>query len=1246
MTGVQRFLSGHKNHIRGAVFDGPVKPITDAVLQRAIPRQGSSSGKVTGTYVGKEQAEYEIEILDTITANPPVTQPIFAGAGNGTMEDIVATGLSARTVTVELTDLGTQLMAAGADFLGVRIRARTPGAAGNALSLKIDRSALVITPQNFSLLQGLVAGSTSVIGPQYDWNAVVLGPDNIVPSDAKRIVFGGDLGVVYTQYKKFEDGQWVYHFEPSIKANVPEETQIGFVTGLYTVRLFDGAAEVEVYANVRTLYDLMDKIRTTSTLLVVEGAIGKDQSPNGNHVTDLQVRTDAYVSLNSGVGSRFATGFTNVSIDPTAGTQLVTAECTAAKPADAFGAGLGSEIWRVRSSIAGDLGNFRSGDIIRGADFTAQIPRKVPTVTTSEPQGEFDLVRIDYNESARTPDPENPGSYLTPLPGICVDGRTLGSNASSQQITLTYVKRPPVDNCSCQEQSFSLNPVCLGIEPTDPLGGFPVSYSAPTVTRLVALYDWLAETVRNNSSYIRYDGGILDPGAPGGGMGVTTGAGSQDPFVSNPAPGSASFISKIDPVAGTIQTTPFLVPSLTSYQKKSLFDLVGLFETTIAELDKLGAGAYKTAGEDAWDAGVAEFQGDVDTYMTGGALTPETLADAGEDLEANDLVVVIDIAGVLSVRKAISHPAAKSYGFVLEDYLEGVEATVHNLGELTVDFMSEPAGPCADTATFATEAGKIYRASTCKPGRVSSAAEIDLISGPRLYALTSGVAPYKLYMPPTSSFAMVGLQLLTDRYEARVKHILISAGISPLGKSEASTDGGGDGCWQDSGDAFYWKVEGSNGGTYAPAFNNTPYYSSKKAPGGSSGAMGSGYQSTKEFGFYLRIPCPQHLRAGDTVVLQIGSAGSTTPLGYQRGDTLTLGIVAAQNIGFKGGQDGNNIQTWYVRDNVDGPRPSYALDTDVPVPYNTGGLEFLITQGTIPYKVGDRYEFSIEGGHFRWRKYIGGVASLWSADVEITTAPEALDDGLSLQFFLGSSPAFFAGDIYRFLALQPHALSNVVKPDFDSWQWGAVNPAVMTIDLGSIKDIEAIGLAFHSIPEGAVVQVAGGDAGPGDWVEPLVWHKDVMAQLLAAPRTARFLELTIVGAVTGGVGYLFIGEVTTFTNSAQVSLNREYRIKRSSGEVNPYAHFQGKSVGGSVQWPEGHLAEEDYVPMVAMLDWLKMNDDEPLLFFPQSTRADEIVLASCESDSIIFNDVFNFQPDAGRVRRLSCNIPLRGVAFT
>jgi hypothetical protein len=492
-----------------------------------------------------------------------------------------------------------------------------------------------------------------------------------------------------------------------------------------------------------------------------------------------------------------------------------------------------------------------------------------------------------------------------------------------------------------------------------------MSYQAANVTRLVSLYQWVADTVKKMSDLTAYDA-------------------AQAPFVSSPS-------------------------NAVGYVADSLLELAKKFESTLAELDVLPAGAYYTAGVAAWDSVVTEIQADV--LAAFGSLQTATVTAFEALVAGNAVGLFVDNDGATKVRKAIK--GCVRYGFVLANVTAGGSATVYFWGRVT----SPTGGVTSATGRYGMNEGT--------PGAWlhEATAGTRIAAGtPATELLPAVAAGTELYVPQSSRIAGM-TALLTDRYKARLNWVYISAGISPLGKSSASVQESGDGCWQDYGDAYYWDVVGSDGGAYGAAFNNRPYYSARRA------SAKDKYFSTHEFAFQINVKCPQDLREGDQITLAIGDAASGAT--YQVGDVLTLPIIAAQPLYLAGGQNGSAIQKWYVSGSVSGAMAQYTYNPASPAAYSSGGLTFLLQPGGIPFAKGDRFTFSIEGGHYRWRKTVNGSPGSWSGSLAIPGTATALDSGLSIAFTPGAYPSFVAGDAFQFRVLQPWAVSNIATPSVE-----------------------------------------------------------------------------------------------------------------------------------------------------------------------------------------------------------------------
>jgi hypothetical protein len=479
------------------------------------------------------------------------------------------------------------------------------------------------------------------------------------------------------------------------------------------------------------------------------------------------------------------------------------------------------------------------------------------------------------------------------------------------------------------------------------------------------------------------------------------------------------------------------------------------------------------------------------------------------------------------------------------------------------------------------------------------------------------------------------INITSERYKSLLDVALISAGISPLGKTDASILESGDGCWRDIG-GDYWTVVGSDG-AYAPAFNNTVYYSSRAA------ADGKKYYTTKEFAFQINILCPDLLVYDDQIVLTIG--GAANPSTYQVGDELVLPIIAEQPLQLAGGQTGDAILDFYVSGSVDGALPPYAYDPDAPAAYyEAGALTFLYTPGGIPNRKGDRWTFATEGGHYRWRKD-GGAWVEDSPLPSISSTPIAFDSGLSITWVPGASPSFEVGDMYSFRALQPWAVSNVRTPSLTKWRWDEVDPD-RVIDAGAVVSVPGAVIARHTIPEGATITLEGGTS-PGVylWTETLDWNEDVIAAEFAVAQSARYLRLSLTDAEGGGIGWAWAGVLLSTSLSADVDVTDSYNIESSSTGLDEGGKYFARSTSGQVSYSEAALNEADTAGLRALIRWAKTHNDEPIVLIPNIQRPDEAHLVQIAVDRLTWKELsaYNALPNVGRERRYNIDIPLSGV---
>lgn len=1195
LTSNHRFLVNNRNILRDAVLSAlSVEPAQNSVLlDDTIRRNGTAQLIVDGPYTGPEEATYEVEIVDSTVGENLVSAPLFSGAGTGTISEISASG-TPQTYVVELFDPGVIEAKSAVDFEGVQLVSRT--IPGTGIAIEVDQSSLVFEDTIYSLLTDLSAGAgspiTGIEGQGMDWDTKVMGSDNIIPDDAHRIVFGDDKTVVYLAYKRYvaSGAKWLYHFVPELKRNVPAGTPIKFVSGGRTVRVLVDDTIADEFDDIVTVYDFLHAVKTESTVIDVDGVVAVDRSPAGQSSREFLLRTDAHAEPASGSGKYAnANALMDISVAENAATELVTLTCHAVTEKDAATAHLGAELWTVEGSLSGNVGEMRTGVPFVHPDgrwgFT--VKQQFPA-TYGNPRGKFSANPPQYVGTRENPPP------------ICVRNMALGPNAVDGTITLKWTKRPSGD-CSCKDMPVEpIDAACLGIY-VNGEREFGM-YSDENRERLEDLYLWQGNTVRQRSHY-------LPNGNP-----------EQAPFVSQPSGGS--IVTQTNTDGSTVSS-----PIVATFFTRTLFDLVAEWEKTLKLLNDLPTGSpdgvLRAQAELVWDTRIEEFKSDV----TGGTSRYGDFV-VFEDLTKGDAVAIFaDNDGVEKVRKAIE--GAIRYGFVTEDYAAGSPlARVYYFGN------NEIAG-----SSFTV--GGFYAPSKTVPGGWTSDVADQIAAQQNaqpLRGVASNATMIAVSNPLLNNYNNVYYALLADRYRARMQEVLITGGISPLGKSDADIIESGDGCWRDWNDAYYFTVTGPDR-SYAPAFANHVYISSRLSTDEKR------YYSTKEFAFQVNVKCPEQLQEGDQIELNIGDAG--WPPTYNVNDQIVLPIVARQPFRLTGGRVGSPVTHWSVHGSVDGPLPTFAYDPgDSSNVYDEGGFHFKMQEGGLLFEKGDKFTVDIEGGSWRWRKIVDGVPGGWSSEAAIRDDSELLDDGLSIRFVTGTVPSFVAADRFMFRALQPRAVSNVRKPTGRKWKW--VDPDTpLYVDALSTVTVSDFAIALHTLPQGSTITVAFSNDGMSYGDEEIinVYPGAVVAEFAEA-HEARYLRVTF--SAVGSVGWIWAGVPVTSKMTPDIVLRRQYKMDRNDGGLFGGGVFAGAAVGGTVVWTEGSLAAPEATDLTDAYHWSKTRHDEPFIFVPNITEPREVLLARFVDDELPIEDEYFYGLTKSREaavggRRFAATFSLNGV---
>ncbi len=643
------------------------------------------------------------------------------------------------------------------------------------------------------------------------------------------------------------------------------------------------------------------------------------------------------------------------------------------------------------------------------------------------------------------------------------------------------------------------------------------------------------------------------------------------------------------------------VPNWQFMQKDAvprLDEIVAMLEETAVRI------ADHPAALAAWDAVFADWQTYIERVFSPPALSGTVVA--AEAIPAGRFVYVAD--GVVAL-------ASRRQYFVL---CNGFAASAIAAGA-SVDASSLSLPETVSSFTGLVR-GESYFISESTPGDIEPYSSASPASPQAIgIALTSSVLDVNTYRSSNR-------ELLPERARAQCDALLAAAGLSPLGKDDASVVSG-DGCWRDREGAFYWAVTGSEGGAYLPAFTGVPYFSSRRVGGAAVG--------TREFAFQINVKCADKLKPGDTIRLAIGDAA--WPATYQVGDSIVLPLVAAEPLALSGGQAADPIQRWSVEGSLSGPLPEWSAPESTGS-YSHPAFAFTMTGGSTRFAAGDRFTVTAAGARVRWRR----DGASWSAPVD-AAAPIALGDGISARFVLGNGRAFVSGDRWAMAVAQPHSSEHVRRGGPMRWRWSGAS-ATLDVDFGSTVPIEIVVAALLRLGPGATLSVRLGSTPGGDDVlsdTTLSRGHSAAALMLPAALAARYMRLGVSGE--GEIGWLYAGTPVRPALSADTVLRREYTIARGAGGLNPRGALLGAGVSAQISWSEGALSDDEVEKILAEIDTVKRMGDEPVIWIAQPARAGEAVVGRVVDDSLRLEDITAYRATDAQARRWSLSLELAGV---
>lgn len=1197
-----RYLGNDTSIVREAVLAATNIVPSEAIYRTdTAPKAGGGSVALTGPYSGDADATIDIEIVGDGGSTPQVSQPVFAGVGNGMMTDVAVADVEPQVLTVTLEDLGTETLSAYTTFQGASLRAKAAGAAGNLISIDVDHSAVVATGSDWSLQDELRQDSNEYVGDHWNFGAVAQEPAGTVPSSAPRIQFGNDPQV-YRPYRRYRDGRYVYGFSPAPVRTVPAGTRVRTITGTRTITITDGT-DTETLSGLVTLYDALSAIRDDSDLVEVVSPIVNDRLPGGQGITELSERTRSYILSVTPIGNG-AVQYPDLAItaQPDAPTETLAIKCVDASSA-------GAEQWEVRGDVSGLLPQATTGLQYSNGRYVLTIP--LPELDPSASSG---MLVVEYIPSGTHPEG-------APIPSLCVDRPRLGINAQNGSWTYTRVKRPPAEcDCTIGEMQGAPRNECLGIND----GGTQSVSEESRLLRLQRLTAAVRELVGSNTSPLY----------------------SVAPLDVRWIEGSAAIFQEC------LRTVTGGVLALDPWEASTPYTVDAMREPAVRNGYRYAVKVAGTSGGTAptWNTTVGTDTTDGGVTWTNIGKTPWAMFDDAYDAW---LVEVTGLSGLGQPIAAMPWTAGATFGLATGNYYTVPSArngwlyyAVGTTGAGQTG-STEPTWPTAYGATIldgtpfenavtwraylnywvaeSTVAlnkvinpgvGVLYKATT---GGETGATE------PTWPADGSSVTDGDVVWEETDAadlpaIAETNMEVYFEKWRTWCTDVLAAAGIE---RNFDQAGVNGDGCWQDYGDSEYWWA--FNGDEpYLPIQDGHYHHEAMMGMDENGKPFAS---STKRWGFGPRWGCPNALQVNDQLKITI-SGVTGAGRGYQQGDTFNVRTNRAEPLPLTGGQTGDDTLTWSVVAGALGRLPDYALVTTAVAPYAwaatspaVGSIGFRINPGGIRYQLGDKYEIWVEGGQFRWR--VNGGA--WSSPADIAAA--ALLDGLSVDFVGGIAPSWAAGDVWSFRAEATSGVDNLRSPTPGECVWTGAT----TIEIAPAEG-ETVGLliAGHRIPSDATITLIGSDDGfsTTPLSVPIPWRRGDIWHAITANHAAYRLTINRSGAAR----WLYLGASTQMQIRTGIT-----ELGRLTKRVRLPSLTARRGLGATIEHEA--LTQASVDRLLDMLSHAAEHDDLLLAIVPNDGEPD-VGLVRYNADAIEITDELGFQPTdpANRLQRVTVSM--------
>jgi hypothetical protein len=137
-------------------------------------------------------------------------------------------------------------------------------------------------------------------------------------------------------------------------------------------------------------------------------------------------------------------------------------------------------------------------------------------------------------------------------------------------------------------------------------------------------------------------------------------------------------------------------------------------------------------------------------------------------------------------------------------------------------------------------------------------------------------------------------------------------------------------------------------------------------------------------------------------------------------------------------------------------------------------------------------------------------------------------------------------------------------------------------------------------------------------------------------------QIVLTLSAAGSIVYLWMGEpLTTDLAPDSIEIRRQWDMVRGA-KSNYGAVYLAQGYAGKISW-QNFISKAEFDAHIAMIDHVKQNGDEPIVFIPHHIHPEEAFLCRVETDQVDMMDMMQYHPDNSSNRIMSLSIPFTPV---